>query len=87
MNSHTMRDEITLPCRLMTLMLLLILGMELTEPLIAHSQVQSPPPSTGTAQTPEVSQDTPPNQEAESIEEGSRSIKHGGFGRWSDWLW
>jgi hypothetical protein len=69
MNSHTMRDEIALPYRLMTLMLLLILGMEFTEPLIARSQVQSPPPSGGTAQTPVVSQDTPPNQEAESIEE------------------
>ncbi len=87
MNSYTMREGTALPYRLMARVLLLILGMEFTDPLTTRAQVQLQPPSSGAAQTPAVSQDTPPNQEAERVEERKPFIKHGGFGRWLAWLW
>lgn len=80
MNSYTTHDETVLPYRLIALVLLLILGMEFTEPLTTWAQAQLQPPSSGAAQTPAVSQNTPPNQEAESIEERTPFYK-----TW--WFW
>lgn len=80
MNSYTVCEETVLPYQLMTLVLLLILGMEFTDTLSTRAQVQLQSPSSGAAQIPAASQDTPPNQEAESIEERTPFYK-----TW--WFW
>ena len=81
MNRSMTCESIVLPYRLMALVLLLILGMEFTDPLTMRAQVQlQPPPSSGAVQTPAVSQDTPPNHEAERAEERTPFYKTWWFG-------